>query len=180
MMNQIIEFVRPYYEKKDMMHDMSHIKRVMDALDGLCKDDRSHDYDEDILPVAVYFHGLIKDHKKDVCEFLQSQNCSQTYINRIVELAQDSLKTSQPSSYEGKLLHDAHMIEGGDAFEIVKSLITGSLRGQSLLETLTYFQNYILNQGRCYTPMGIERYQHIQAQSQEIFNSLCQGLKYDI
>lgn len=62
----------------------------------------------------------------------------------------------------------------------MKSLITGSLRGQSLLETLTYFQNYILNQGRCYTPMGIERYLHIQAQSQEIFKSLCQGLKYDI
>lgn len=118
MMNQIIEFVRPYYEKKDMMHDMSHIKRVMDALDDLCKEDGSHDYNETILRASAYFHGLIKDHKEDIYEFLHSQNCSQDYINRIVELEQDSIKTSQPSSYEGKLLHDAHMIEGGEALKL--------------------------------------------------------------
>jgi len=37
---------------------------------------------------------------------------------------------------EGKILHDAHMIEGGKIYLIVKSLITGSVRGQTLEQTI--------------------------------------------
>ncbi len=33
-------------------------------------------------------------------------------------------------------MHDAHVLEGGKTYLIVKTLITGSVRGQSLVDTL--------------------------------------------
>lgn len=42
-------------------------------------------------------------------------------------------------------MHDAHVLEGGKAYLIVKTLITGSVRGQSLVETLDFMERNVLN-----------------------------------
>lgn len=53
-------------------------------------------------------------------------------------------------SIEGKILHDAHMIESRNTFLIVKSLITGLVRGQTLEEMIEYIEKNILGKGQCY------------------------------
>jgi len=44
------------------------------------------------------------------------------------------------------------MIEGGKTYLIVKSLITGSVRGQTLEQTIKYVEDNILDKGICYLP----------------------------
>jgi len=56
---------------------------------------------------------------------------------------------------EGKILHDAHIIEGGKSYLITKCLITGSVRGQSLLETIDYIETNIIDKAVCYLPETI-------------------------
>ncbi|WP_346896169.1 hypothetical protein [Clostridium sp. UBA7503] len=44
------------------------------------------------------------------------------------------------------------MIEGGKTYLIVKSLITGSLRGQTIEENIKYVEDNVLGKGTCYLP----------------------------
>jgi len=48
------------------------------------------------------------------------------------------------------------MLEGGEYFLLIKSLITGSVRKQSLEETLKYFEEKVLYCGECYFKETIE------------------------
>ncbi|MBX2872992.1 MAG: hypothetical protein KTR30_12850 [Saprospiraceae bacterium] len=64
--------------------------------------------------------------------FFASTGVSLDVTDLIIEVAWESQKEERPTTPEGLLLHDAHLLEGGKYFEIIKSLITGSVRGQSL------------------------------------------------
>lgn len=77
---------------------------------------------------------------------------------------------------EGRILHDAHMIEGGRTYFIVKSLITGSVRGQTLEQTIDYIENNILDKGLCYLPEAQEIYDEQQAFAKDFIVSLKEGL----
>ena len=119
------------------MHDYSHIQRVEQVLLSL-QDEMSDDFNEAIARAALYFHGIIYTHEPEIKKFLSSLKLPLEDIDRIISLAWGSQKDSNPMTLEGILLHDAHMLEGGRNFEIIKSFITGSVRGQSLIETLQY------------------------------------------
>ena len=54
------------------------------------------------------------------------------------------------------ILHDAHVLEGGKTYTVVKTLITGSVRGQSLEETLSFMQKNVLGANKCYLPETIK------------------------
>jgi len=97
-------------------------------------------------------------------------------IGKILKIAWESQKESKPTTIEGLMLHDAHMLEGGRNFEIIKSLITGSVRGQNLEETMTYIENNLLNKGHCYTKEGIKRYERMKDRTKEIFQELNAGI----
>jgi len=73
-----------------------------------------------------------------------------------------------------KLLYWEHNF-GGKYFEIIKSLITGSVREQSLEETLNYFSEHLLDQGVCYTRIGKESYTETRQESRQIFESLIES-----
>jgi uncharacterized protein len=61
----------------------------------------------------------------------------------------DSQKDSSPQSNEGKVLHDAHLLEGDENFIITKVLVTGSARGQSLEDTINYYQEKLHGRHHC-------------------------------
>ena len=65
------------------------------------------------------------------------------------------LRSEVPETLEGKILHDAHVLEGGKPYLVVKTLITGSVRGQSLLDTLKYMEGNVLDKNSCYLPETI-------------------------
>jgi len=113
------KFVKPYYETKDIMHNFSHVLRILQEAKKLCK---NYDVDKELLTYGAYLHGLIPKHKETVKQFLRKEGLSKQRIKQIIQVAWESHKEAKPKTIEGKILHDAHLIEGGKTFMIVKSL----------------------------------------------------------
>ena len=147
---------------------MTHLERVKVALDALRKVE-ALSFDLEVVEAALYFHGLIYVCEGEVREFLLSIDVPADRIDWIVKVAWESQKESRPTTSEGLMLHDAHMLEGGKNFEIIKSLITGSVRGQNLEETMMYIEEHVLEKGQCYTIEGKKRYMEMQATTLRIF-----------
>jgi uncharacterized protein len=157
---QLIEdFILPFYAEKDIMHNIEHIKQVLNLALEIAKSYETI-VEEEVLKCGAYFHGVIYEEevRSRIQKFLKSIGFSEEKIERIIEVADGSQKDGKPESLEAKILHDAHLLEGGETFLIVKSLITGSLRGQSLVDTIEYLEANILNKHHCYLPENVEKY----------------------
>lgn len=166
---KLIEFTKNYYESKDLIHNHNHIERVLKMVNNL-KNFIDEEYNEEILVYAAYFHGCIKNNEIEVREWLLKEEIEDT--EQIILIAKESLKENEAQSIEGKLLHDAHMIEGGKYFLLIKSLITGSLREQSLEETMNYFENHVLNNGECYIPEAQELLQEARKEAMKVLKDI--------
>ncbi len=157
---QLLEdFILPYYRQKDIMHNIEHINRILN-LSLEIAEKYKNEIQKDLLVYGAYFHGVIYKEaiRRSIKKFLKGIGFSDEKIKQIIEVADGSQKDGKPESIEAKILHDAHLLEGGETFLIVKSLITGSLRGQSLLETIEYLETNILNKHNCYLPENMEKY----------------------
>lgn len=170
--DSLMNFVLPYYTTKDIMHDLSHIERVLKYVEKLIQETSLTNIDMDILLYATYFHGFIYSDETVITHWLKLQNISSTDIHKILTVAWESQKYKTAKTLEGKILHDAHMIEGGKNYLIVKSLITGSLRGQTLNETITYIENNLISKGICYFPMAQKIYDSQQKFSIDFIRDL--------
>ena len=173
--DSLLDFVKPYYEAKDIMHDLSHIRRVLIYVDKLLNIG-SYEVDIDIIWYAAYFHGLIYNNEEKLVQWLKSEEITDNMMDRIITAAWESQKDELAETLEGKILHDAHMIEGGKTYLIVKSLITGSVRGQTLEETIEYIEKNILDKGTCYLPEAQELYHQQQEFAKSFIKSLKEGL----
>lgn len=131
------EFVRKDYEAKDIMHDLSHIRRVLRIAQKLAQD---YNCDSELLMLGAYFHGIVYDKEHDISEFLNDKSVSKDRAEKAIQIARESQKESEPETIEGTILHDAHLIEGGKTFLVVKSLITGTIRGQTLEQTISFVE----------------------------------------
>ncbi|MCR8631687.1 hypothetical protein [Paenibacillus radicis (ex Xue et al. 2023)] len=177
MVNDInfIEFVKPFYEKKDIMHDLSHIDRMMNSAQRLLIH-YPEITDHELIRYGCYFHGFIYLEEQLIRDYLYQQGLKEPYVEKIIRISWESQKDEVPESLEGKLLHDAHMIEGGKTYLIVKSLCTGTARGQSLEQTLEYFETNVLGKGACYLPEAQPLYKEMQQFARDFINDLRQGL----
>ena len=173
--DNLLKFNRPYYKSKDIMHNLSHIERVRISLQKLLKSGNYH-VDTKVLMYALYFHGFIYNSENKIKSWLKNQNISDEMINKIVTAAWESQKDRDAQTLEGRLLHDAHMIEGGKAYLIVKPLITGSLRGQALNETIKYIEDNILDKGICYLPEAQSIYKKQQKFAKNFIHELKDGI----
>lgn len=146
--NRVIEFIKPFYKGKDIMHDFSHVMRVKYTLDNLVK---NYDglYDYKITVLALYFHGFVYTHEDIIRNWLKENEFDDNAIEHIINASWEMQRDIVPETIEGKLVHDAHMIEGGKTYLIVKSLITGSVRGHNLETTIRYIEDNILGKGVC-------------------------------
>jgi uncharacterized protein len=68
------------------------------------------------------------------------------------------------------------LIEGGKTFLIVKSLCTGSARGQTLEETIQIIEERILGKRKCYLPEAIQVYRDMEQFAKEFLDDLKLGL----
>lgn len=169
------EFVRPYYAQKDAMHDLSHIRRFLRVAQSLSK---RHHADGQILTYAAYFHGIDQEkHKGDLVRFLESQGLHGRKAKRVLRVALESHKESHPRTIEGKVLHDAHLVEGGRAFMVAKSLVTGVSRGSSLRQIADYFEESIDGKYKCYLPETREAYVEEERFARDFFHSLKKSLQ---
>lgn len=144
---RIKEFVLPYYQNKDLTHDLSHIERVRKKAQIMKA--RYH-INNNLLDAAIYFHGIIKNHESEIRVFIKNiLKLKDSDLEKIIQFAKESLKSNEPQTLEGKILYDAHLLEGGPHFFFLKNLITGTLLGQSMPETLNYFEKNILYKFSC-------------------------------
>lgn len=104
------------------------------------------------LILAMYFHGFIYSDEKKIRDWLKENKYDNNEIEKIVKIVWESQRNEIPETIEGKILHDAHVLEGGKTYLIVKTLITGSIRGQTLQETLEYMKRMVLNKNKCHLP----------------------------
>lgn len=148
---KVIEFVKPYYENKDIMHNMWHMELVQKKIDEVISVS-NYELNYEYLILAMYFHGFIYSNEKKIRDWLKENKYEDNEIEKIVKIAWESQRNKVPETIEGKILHDAHVLEGGKTYLMVKTLITGSIRGQTLKETLEYMNKNVLNKNKCYLP----------------------------
>ena len=172
----LLEFVEPYYTDKDIMHNMWHIELVQRMIKRIlaCS---NYNVDEDCLKLATYFHGFIYSDEKKIKQWLLSQNFDEETISKTVKIAWESQRSEVPETIEGKILHDAHVLEGGKTYLIVKTLITGSVRGQSLIDTLNFMEKNVLDKNKCYLPETIPLCDEMNEYTNSFFAELIEGIK---
>jgi uncharacterized protein len=168
--NKIREFSIPYYDEKDIMHGTKHINRMLKEAEKLALN--YPQADKDVVFIACYLHGVENRNNGNVRAFLSAINISEEQIEKCIKAAFESQVGSVPETLEGKIVHDAHMIEGGKTFLVVKSLVTGTAGGQSLEETLDFMNRNILNKGKCYLPEAIYKYEEKQIYLGEFMESI--------
>ena len=98
-------------------------------------------------------------------------------ISKTIKIAWESQRSEIPETIEGKILHDAHVLEGGKTYLVVKTLITGSVRGQSLIETLDFMEKNVLNQNKCYLPETIPLCEEMNLYTNKFFADLKEGIQ---
>lgn len=172
----IENLVRSDYADKDFMHDLSHIRRVYALAQEL---GAHHPHDAETLLAGAYLHGIV-DAKEDAFrDFLRAQGMEQQRIERVIRAAHESQKeeaAETAETIEGRLLHDAHLLEGGKTFLVTKSLVVGTLRGQTLAETMRYIEQHVLGQFKCYLPETQELYAERERFAAEYLADLKQHL----
>ncbi|MDR6550941.1 hypothetical protein [Paenibacillus qinlingensis] len=108
---------------------------------------------------------------------MKNQDLCEERIEKIIKVSWESQKDEVPETLEGKLLHDAHMIEGGKTYLIVKTLCTGTARGQSLEQTLDFIESHVLGKGECYLPEAQAVYFDMQQFAGTFIKELREGLQ---
>ena len=176
MEKALIEFVEPYYRNKDIMHNMWHIELVQKMVNKILAAG-NYDVDEECLTLATYFHGFIYCDEEKIKEWLYSQGCTAEKIEKTVKIAWESQRSEVPETLEGKILHDAHVLEGGKTYVVVKTLITGSVRGQSLTDTLKFMENNVLDKNKCYLPETIPLCDEMNAYTNKFYSDLMEGIR---
>jgi len=173
--NKLVEFVKPYYVNKDIMHGMWHVELIEKAVSKILG--RSdYNVENKQLLFATYFHGIIYDYEADIRKWLTEQGLFEKEIKQIITISHESHRYEIPQTLEGKILHDAHIIEGGKSYMITKCLITGSVRGQTLLETIEYIETNILDKSTCYLPETIPLLNEANLFAKEFLRELKSGI----
>ena len=83
---ELIEFVRPYYVDKDIMHNMWHIelvKKMVYKILSMC----DYKVDEESLELATYFHGFIYRDEEKIRQWMMSQNYDDQTISKTIKIA---------------------------------------------------------------------------------------------
>ena len=172
----LIEFAEPYYVNKDIMHNMWHIELVKKMVNRILAGS-SYSVDEECLLLATYFHGFIYRDEDKIKQWMTEQNYSEDMIAKTVKIAWESQRSEIPETMEGKILHDAHVLEGGKTYLMVKTLITGSVRGQSLMDTLNYMEHNVLDKNSCYLPETIPLCEEMNKYTNSFFEDLIREVR---
>ena len=173
--NKIEGFIKPYYEDKDIMHNMWHIELVRRSINKILKQTK-YNVDKDLIETAMYFHGFIYRDEEKIRNWLKVNGIDEKKIEKIIQISWESQRPEEPKTLEGKILHDAHVLEGGVNYTIVKTLITGSVRGQSLEETLNFMKENVLNKNKCYLPETIKICDEMNKKTNEFYNRLVEDI----
>lgn len=173
--NRLKAFAEPYYRHKDIMHNMWHIELVRKWMDRIITLG-TYQPDYECLLYALYFHGFIYTEETAVRNWLYSEGIDAKKADFIIRVSLESQRPEIPESLEGKILRDAHVLEGGKTYLVVKTLITGSVRGQDLPGTLDFMKKNVLDRNRCYLPETIPLCEEMNSYARRFLSELENGI----
>ncbi len=171
---ELQKFVKPFYENKDNMHNLFHINRILNLALKLSK---NYKIDKQLMIYGAYLHGINHHNPKEVLQFLKSQKLRNNKIKQILNIAEESHKENKPKTIEGTLLHDAHLLEGGKTFIVVKTLLVGAERKRSLEDTIRFMEKNIFGKYKCYLPQAQKIFLKKEKYAREFVIELKKGLK---
>ncbi|MBU0591007.1 hypothetical protein KKF81_06540 [Candidatus Micrarchaeota archaeon] len=152
-----LQLFKIFYESKDLAHGIGHIRRVYSKAVIFSK---GREINKKALALGAILHGLTEDKYQEARVILLNNGLQEELIEKALTIARGSQATAVPVSMEGKILHDAHLCEGGDYFIPIKALATAISRGYSIKENYNWVEkNIIMNKKRkCYTKQGKKEY----------------------
>lgn len=131
----LLAYVSPFYDEKDILHDLEHVERMIYGTREILQAEKLN-ADFSLLIYGAYFHGLSARNLSDMESFLVSHDLPFS----IARIAVESLGKSVAETLEGKILSDAHTLEGGRYIRYLKPLLTGTYLHQSLDDTMLYIE----------------------------------------
>ena len=173
--NELLDFIRPYYADKDIMHDLWHIKLMLKSVNHVISLG-NYEIDRECLLLATYFHGFVYRDEQTIRSWMQTHGYNAEYIGKVINVALESQRPEVPKTLEGKILHDTHVLEGGRTYLIVKTLITGSVRGQSLVQTMDYMRDHVLETNQCYLPETIPLCEEMNRFTEAFYQELAEDI----
>jgi uncharacterized protein len=149
---KLIDHVSPLYDDKDILHGLEHIERMLYTAQEIIESE-DLDVDKSLLIYGAYFHGLASQHPEEIEKYISKHQLSKI----IIQIAKESLGKSSAETLEGKILSDAHTLEGGSYMRYLKPLLTGTYMHQSLADTFTFIENNVLGKGKVYFESSKQR-----------------------
>ncbi len=135
--NTVVSFARPLYELRDSLHGWDHVERILYWATQIWEK-YLDTVDRRLVYLGAVLHGPVNDHRADVESWLSAFGYPRSIYERILTVTDESQTKNRPLSIEGKILHDAHTIEGGSYFRVLKPLLTGTYMRQPLDDTLEF------------------------------------------
>ena len=152
-----LDYVRPHYLSKDVAHDLGHILRIAQRLDGLARGLTVND--RPLLHFLAAWHGLADKiaggswFADATRAFLRTDGWSDDSIDTAyVALVRHG---SSPVSVEERIVHDANAMETIGAFGIAKAFTKGGSEGNTYEETIAVYERN-LERAEFSTPRGRE------------------------
>lgn len=138
----IIEFSRPFYENKDPAHNFLHADKVYKLAKKIAQEVKI-EHNNIYLVCGAFFHGFDKKYEQKIVDFLLKNSVQEKEISLITQVAKETHNDTAAFSNEGKILHDAHLLEGGSYSIVIKSIITGISRGWTQKRIAAYIENKV-------------------------------------
>ncbi|MGH2701246.1 MAG: hypothetical protein ACRDJB_03640 [Actinomycetota bacterium] len=152
-----LDYVRPHYLSKDVAHDLGHILRIAQRLDGLERGLKVND--RPLLHFLAAWHGLADKiaggswFADATRAFLRTDGWNDDAIDTAyVALVRHG---SSPVSVEERIVHDANALETIGAFGIAKAFTKGGSEGHTYEETIAVYERN-LEKAEFSTPRGRE------------------------
>ncbi len=144
---EIANFAVPLHADKDKGHDFSHIRRIVTKSLEIAE---RHPCDTESLRLAANLHGITMAYRTEISEFLSSHSYSQQQIEKIRSIALEYLDKSLKTT-EGKIIFDAHLIEGGKTFHVMKSLAIDLSSGRTIAQSIKSLEKWSFSQECCFS-----------------------------
>ena len=169
----IREFVEDIYQKNErgLIHGVEHTERLVKDATKLARP-YIGEFDAEVLELAGMIHGVIHYGEEGIRKWLEEQGLDIDRVDRVISVAWESQAKSIPVSLEGKILHDAHYIEGGKEFHVLKPIIVGSEMGQSLDKTIEFIKSSIMESPTYYLRESQQLFEEIHQYTQEFVSNL--------
>ena len=153
--SELEDYWRVDYESKDVMHGIHHIRRLYhDSIEMVQRIGCIANLD--VIMVGAYLHGVIYRKEKESAQLLRNRGLPGNLIDHCIKAAWESQSPADSAStIEGKVLHDAHLLEGGKSFFVTKTLVTGALRGGTVEDSIEFLENNIIDKLKVTLPENV-------------------------